>query len=170
MYCGRVRRTIDWVTLGLLVVLYGACAASDVADEQAGEPEVSVEATAPLLAPGEIEILVDPMGIPHIYGGTDEDVFFGYGYQVASDRAFQLALFRRQALGRSAEVLGEPGLLRDRYARVFNWRDWGRLDAAWMAEHEPERYGLIEAYVAGINRRVTEIREGLVDRPFGFGP
>ena len=72
---------------------------------------------AALLKPGEIEIIIDSMGVPHVYGGTDADVFFGYGYQVAHDRLFQLEMFRRQALGRSAEVIGQAGVLRDQQAR-----------------------------------------------------
>ena len=134
------------------------------------EPAAAGDVVAPLLAPGEVEIIVDSMGVPHIYGGTDADVFFGYGYQIAADRMFQLEMFRRQALGRSAEVLGQGGVLRDQQARIFNWRDWGLLDAAWMAENEPERYALIEAYVAGINQRVAEVQAGEVPLPFGFGP
>ena len=133
-----------------------------------GEQDEDKDRHQPLLAAGEVEIIVDSMGIPHIYGGTDRDAFFGYGYQLASDRLFQLQMFRRQALGRSAEVLGERGILRDQQARIFNWRYWGLLDAQWMRENEVERYGLIEAYVAGINHRIDKIHNGATPRPFGF--
>jgi len=126
------------------------------------------EVSAPA-GPDGVEIIIDSMGVPHIYGRTDVDVFYGYGYQLATDRMFQLEMFRRQALGRSAEILGQGGVLRDQQAHIFNWRDWGRLDAAWMAQNEPERYGLIEAYVAGINARVAEVRAGAAPLPYGFG-
>ena len=145
----------------ILVLLVATVAGCD------GASDAEITAANPY-APGEVEIIIDSMGVPHIYGGTDADVFYGYGYQLASDRMFQLEMFRRQALGRSAEILGEGGVLRDQQARIFNWRDWGRLDAVWMAEHEPERYALIEAYVAGINARVAEVRAGDVPVPFGF--
>jgi penicillin amidase len=126
----------------------------------------------------DVEIVTDDYGIPHIYAKSDEDLFFAYGYQLATDRMLQLDLFRRFSQGRLAEVLGKDGpgsagddaLTDDRFARIFNWKHWGKLDAELMKAEEPEHYALTGAWVAGINRRVAEIREGKVALPAGFGP
>jgi len=116
-----------------------------------------------------IEILIDDMGIPHIYASTDEDVFFGAGYQMATDRLYQMAMLRRFSLGRLSEVLGEAGLERDLQARTFDFPRWGRMDAELMQVEDPERAGLVSAWVRGINRRIGEILDGTAPPPFGYG-
>ena len=68
---------------------------------------------------GEVEILIDDRGIPHIYAQSDADLFFATGYQLAADRLLQIDLIRRRALGRGAEVLGAGKLddLKDPYRK-----------------------------------------------------
>ncbi len=117
-----------------------------------------------------IEVLIDEAGVSHIYGATDEDAFFGAGYQMASDRLFQMETLRRFSLGRLSEVIGEPGLERDRQARTFDLPLWGRADAELTRAVDPERAGLIAAWVKGINRRIEEVRSGEAPLPFGYGP
>ena len=123
-----------------------------------------------------VEVIRDERGIPHLYAQNDEDLFFAYGYQLASDRMLQLEMFRRFSHGRLSEVLGADGpgagadnsLIDDRFARIFNWKHWGTLDAALMKEQEPEHYKLTSAWVDGINKRVDEVNGGAVGAPFGF--
>ena len=117
-----------------------------------------------------VEILIDSMGVPHIYGRTDEDAFYGAGYQMAVDRLYQMETLRRFALGRLAEVVGEAGLERDIQARIFDFPRWGRADLELMRPEDPERVRLIAAWVRGINRRVEEVRTGRAPLPFGYGP
>lgn len=132
----------------------------------------------PTLPKADVEILIDDAGIPHIYAEDDEDLFFAYGYQLATDRMLQLALFRRYAYGRLAEVLGAGGpgsvgataLIDDQMARLMNFKHYGKLDAELMKRDEPEHYQLTSAWVAGINARVRQIRAGEVPIPMGFGP
>jgi penicillin G amidase len=132
--------------------------------------------TAPALPKAEVEILVDDAGVPHIYAKDDEDLFYGYGYQLATDRMLQLEMFRRFAHGRLAEVLGPEGfgaaganaLIDDHFARIFDWKKWGKADAELMARDEPEHYKLTSAWVAGINQRIAEIHGGQAPVPFGF--
>jgi len=116
------------------------------------------------------EILVDSMGIPHIYADTDRDAFFAAGYMMARDRLYQAAMLRRFALGRLSEVLGEEGALRDIQACTFDFPRWGREDQLATQAEDPERAGLVSAWVAGINRRVAEVRAGQAPLPFGFRP
>ncbi|HMR75267.1 MAG TPA: penicillin acylase family protein [Polyangiaceae bacterium] len=126
---------------------------------------------------GPVEIVVDDLGVPHIYAETDEDLFFAYGYQLATDRLLQIEMWRRFAFGRRAEILGadfkgsfgSTALEDDKLVRMFNLPHYGALDAALMKKQHPERYALVQAWRAGINRRVAEVRAGEVPPPFGFG-
>jgi penicillin G amidase len=124
-----------------------------------------------------IEIIVDDMGVPHIYASNDRDLFYGYGYQLACDRLLQIEMWRRFAFGRRAEILGASfqgsfgatALQDDKLVRLFNLPHFGSLDAELMRKEHPERWALVQAWRAGINRRVQEVRDGSVPRPFGFG-
>jgi len=66
-----------------------------------------------------VEIIVDTWGIPHIYAQTEEDLFFAQGWNAARDRLFQFEVWRRQATGTVAELLGERELKRDIGTRLF---------------------------------------------------
>ncbi|HEX5884565.1 MAG TPA: penicillin acylase family protein, partial [Pyrinomonadaceae bacterium] len=53
-----------------------------------------------------IKIHRDERGIPYVEAQNDEDLYFGQGYATAADRLWQMDLFRRNARGELAEVLG----------------------------------------------------------------
>ena len=75
----------------------------------AGGQPPTVEAQTPLTLPGlerPVEILQDRWGISHIYAQSEHDLFFAQGSNAARDRLFQLELWRRQATGTVAEILG----------------------------------------------------------------
>ncbi len=120
------------------------------------------------LAP--VEIVIDDLGIPHVYATTDHDLFHAAGYQMATDRLYQAEMLRLFAHGRLAEVLGQDALPRDQQARIFDMPRRGAADAAWMESNDPKRADLLRAWVSGINRRIDEVRSGDVPPPFGFGP
>src|SRR5438552_12166647 len=54
----------------------------------------------------KVTIRRDERGIPYIEAKNDEDLYFAQGYITASDRLWQMDLFRRTARGELAEVLG----------------------------------------------------------------
>ncbi len=116
-----------------------------------------------------IEVIRDDNGVPHIYGASDRDAFFGAGYMMAEDRLLQVDTARRRALGRWAEVL--PGHLEDdKLARLFDWRGLGEQAARITARDNPEEWRIMQAWVAGLNKRIDEVRDGKVPPPYGFGP
>jgi penicillin G amidase len=125
-----------------------------------GEPELR-------LPRAEVEILVDDAGVPHVYAADDADAFFGAGYVQASHRLFQMDMARRRALGRWAEVLGVERVADDELARLFGWRDLGRQVADITRAQNPEEWALVEAWTAGVNRRIEEVLAGGVP-PWGF--
>jgi penicillin amidase len=100
-----------------------------------------------------VEILVDRWGISHIYAETEHDLFFAQGWNAARDRLFQLELWRRQATGTVAEILGERELERDIGTRLFKFR----RDLDQELNHYHDRGSLIiNAYVDGINAYIAE--------------
>ncbi|MEM6990870.1 MAG: penicillin acylase family protein [Myxococcota bacterium] len=117
-----------------------------------------------------VEVIIDDNGIPHIYGRTDEDAFYGAAYQMATDRLFHMETTRRRAHGRLAEVLGEDGFEDDELSRVFDFSGWGAIHAEKMLADAPEMHALLSAWVDGVNARITEINAGDAPVPHGFGP
>ena len=49
---------------------------------------------------GEVRVIFDNLGIPHIYASSDEDAFFAIGYVHARDRLWQMDIQRRFAEGK----------------------------------------------------------------------
>jgi penicillin amidase len=102
-----------------------------------------------------VEILKDRWGISHIYAKNEADLFFAQGYNVARDRLFQLELWRRQATGTMAEILGRKALRRDIGNRLFMYRGDLTQELNW---YHPRGAEIIESFVNGINARIAETR------------
>ena len=100
-----------------------------------------------------VEILRDRWGINHIYAQNEADLFFAQGYAAAKDRLFQFEVWRRQATGTVAEILGRRELQRDRGARLHMYR--GDLDTD-LNRYHPRGKAIIEAYVRGVNAYIAE--------------
>lgn len=100
-----------------------------------------------------VEIVRDRWGVPHVYASSTHDLFFAQGYNAARDRLFQLEIWRRQATGTLAEVLGPRELARDRAARLFAFRGDLRRD---LRHYHPQGEEIVGAFVAGINAYVAE--------------
>jgi len=119
-------------------------------------PAVYAAAPETLLVPGliqPVEILKDRWGISHIYAKNEADLFFAQGYNVARDRLFQLELWRRQATGTVAEILGPKELKRDIGNRLFQFRGDLTQELNW---YHPHGAAIVEAFVNGINAYIAE--------------
>ncbi len=100
-----------------------------------------------------VEVLRDQWGVPHIYAQNEHDLFFAQGYSAARDRGFQFEMWRRQATGTMAEVIGRRELQRDQGARLFKYR--GSM-ATELAHYHPHGAAIIGAFVDGVNAWVDE--------------
>ena len=100
-----------------------------------------------------VEILVDRWGVPHIYADNEHDLFFGQGYYAARDRLFQFEIWRRQATGTVAEILGPRELKRDIGTRLFQFRGDMKEE---MRHYHPNGIEIISAYVEGVNAYIAE--------------
>src|SRR5579871_718747 len=61
----------------------------------------------------------DAHGVPHIEAANQDDLFMAQGYVTAQDRLWQMDLYRRNANGELAEILGASLVNRDIAQRVF---------------------------------------------------
>ncbi|MDO8123222.1 MAG: penicillin acylase family protein [Candidatus Hermodarchaeota archaeon] len=97
---------------------------------------------------GEIHIVRDYWGVPHIFASSLNDLYLGCGYAHAQDRLFQLDLFRRIAEGKLAEVFGDEYIELDLTNRQLGL---GQAANASLAILAPQILELLESYAEGIN-------------------
>ena len=110
--------------------------------------------TRGLLAP--VEILRDQWGLNHIYAANQHDLFFAQGYAAAKDRLFQFEIWRREATGTVAELLGPDELKRDIGARLFKFRANMKKE---LNHYHPQGEAIINAYVEGVNAYIDEVAQ-----------
>lgn len=102
-----------------------------------------------------IQMLFDRAGVPHVRADSQGGAYFGQGYAVASERLWQLDLFRRTAAGRLSECFGPRALAGDRFQRSLALEHFVRLSVPELA---PDVRSRIDAYCAGVNRFVETNR------------
>ena len=107
---------------------------------------------------GRVEIVRDRSGVPHIYARSTSDLFFGLGFAMAQDRLWQMDRLRRRALGRQAEIMGAEYLASDIAHLTVGIDQIASSEAAAM---DATTRCLIEAFAAGINRRIADVRANL---------
>jgi len=112
-----------------------------------------------------VEILRDQWGINHIYAKNEHDLFFTQGYAAARDRLFQFEIWRRQATGTVAEILGERELKRDIGTRLFKFR--GDLTEE-MNHYHDRGADIITAYTDGVNAYIEEVLQHPEQLPIEF--
>lgn len=114
-----------------------------------------------------VEIFRDQWGIPHIFAGNEEDLFFAQGFATAQDRLWQLELSRRLGAGTLSEVFGELALDADKAIRTLglNRAAQGAVDAL---STETERR--LHAYINGINAWISRNHFPLEFMILGFKP
>lgn len=103
---------------------------------------------------GEVRIIRDPAGIPHILAATEYDAYVAAGYVHAQDRLWQMDITRRYGMGRLAEVLGARALPIDRLMRTIGIRQIA--DSLWRTV-SPQTRNILQAYTKGINAAIREM-------------
>ena len=102
----------------------------------------------------EATVYFDDYGIPHIYGASEEDVYFALGFVHAQERLFQMEMMRRMAAGRLSEILG-PDIAGDRHLFSDAW-GWAfrpsRSADIYLSERTQPYQKAAFAYLAGINQ------------------
>jgi len=107
------------------------------------------------LLQGEVRVIRDDWGVPHINADNEPDAYFALGYVMAQDRLFQMEILRRLAQGELAELFGPPLISVDRIVRAFRLR---RRAEEYVVNHLdlfPKIRTAAEAFVAGINHSMA---------------
>jgi penicillin G amidase len=104
-----------------------------------------------------VEIVRNNANVPHIFGETDEDVYFALGFAHAQDRLWQMVQLRRTAQGRLSEIFGQRTVRIDEVMRRYDL--YGLALQSVTAQDEPTRRAL-EAYAKGINAWLGQINRG----------
>jgi penicillin amidase len=97
---------------------------------------------------GETEIVRNNANVPHIFGPTDQDVYFALGFAHAQDRLWQMTLLRRTAQGRLSEVFGERTLKTDELIRRY---DLYTAATQSVAAQDDATTSALMAYARGVN-------------------
>jgi penicillin G amidase len=114
---------------------------------------------------GPVQITIDRYGVSHITAFGEEDLFFAQGWNAARDRLFQFEMWRMQASGSAAAVLGEHEVKRDIGARLFKFR--GDMTKE-MNHYHPRGAQIIRAFVKGINAYIRLVLDGKEPLPAEF--
>lgn len=125
-----------------------------------------IPAAAAPKGPDTVTIHRDEYGVPHLYSGSLEALFFGMGYVAADDRLWQAEILRRSATGTLAELFGPAVLAGDIDAR----RMFGPAErrSAAFAGASDDLKTMLTGYADGINARIAE---GNLPAQYGFvGP
>ncbi len=113
----------------------------------------------------KVEVLRDQWGVNHIYAQNEHDLFFTQGYCAAKDRLFQFEIWRRQATGTTAEILGKEAINRDIGTRLFQYRGDLHKD---LEKYHPRGVSIINDYVQGVNAYIQEVNRDTSKLPIEF--
>ena len=92
-----------WSLLAIMLVVSPfRVSAADVTDLPITQTLTFPQLSAP------VDVVRDLLGIPHVYGANLNDTAFALGYIHATDRMFQMDVFRRIPSGTISELLGFP--------------------------------------------------------------
>jgi penicillin G amidase len=144
------------------MIVLAACIAAAAGPIGAAQQAVTLD-VAGLSQP--VEVLRDQWGINHIYAKNEPDLFFVQGYTAARDRLFQFELWRRQATGTVAEILGPKELKRDIGTRLHMFRGDLKAELNW---YHPRGEAIITAYVRGVNAYIAEALRSPSTLPIEF--
>ncbi|RWR06048.1 penicillin acylase family protein [Paenirhodobacter populi] len=108
-----------------------------------------------------VEIVRSTEDVPHIFGQTDEDVFFALGLAHAQDRLWQMTMLRRTVQGRLSEVFGTETVRTDELMR--------RLDLYGAAvksvgAQDAQTQAALAAYARGVNAWIAQVNKGALGR------
>jgi penicillin amidase len=110
-------------------------------------PQVSGTTRVPGLG-GSVSVVRDAAGIAHITADSPHDLFFSQGYVHASERMWQMEVWRHISAGRLAELFGQSQLDTDRFIRTLGWRIAAQRD---LDAFTPGTRAVLDAYTEGVN-------------------
>ncbi len=105
-----------------------------------------------------VSVVRDAAGIAHITADSTHDLFFAQGYVHASERMWQMEVWRHISSGRLSELFGESQLDTDRFIRTLGWRVAAQRD---LEAYSPATRAVLDAYTEGVNAWLDGHRDSL---------
>ncbi|MFN8255857.1 MAG: penicillin acylase family protein [Bacteroidales bacterium] len=99
------------------------------------------------------EILWDNYGVPHIYAGTEKEMYYAYGWAQMNNHANLILKLYAQARGKAAEYWGNTYFESDKLVHLFNISE---LSQKFYQSQNTQTRENIEAFVHGINAFAKE--------------
>jgi penicillin amidase len=127
----------------------------------------------------EVEVIIDHLGVPHIYAESTYDAMMALGYMHAKDRLFQITIQNAFAAGRVSEIVGGYAASSDMFYRSIGLErsaqdtlDWLEANAASDPDIQEALDGLY-AEVAGANAYINSLTSAAMPIEFkilGYTP
>jgi penicillin G amidase len=111
----------------------------------------------------EVIVRRDGRSIPYIEAKNETDLYFAQGYITASDRLWQMDLYRRVASGRTAELFGKLTLEEDKRWRRFGFRE---IVQKTYESYPPEYKKVLEDYARGVNAYIATLDKNTLPAEF----
>jgi penicillin G amidase len=116
---------------------------------------------------GQVEIVRDDDGVPHVYAGTEHDLFFAQGYVHAQDRFWQMDFWRHIGAGRLSEMFGDSQVETDLFLRSL---DFTGLAGQELEMLDPGQRAILEAYADGVNAYVESRTQTQISLEYAILP
>jgi len=105
-----------------------------------------------------VQVAIDSSGVPHLFAQNESDLYFAQGYIMASQRLFQMDLSTRSTSGHLAELVGDKGLVMDRFFVKFGMRQ-SVLKTTNDYMSNPHTAEMLSAFTAGVNSYIQSLTE-----------
>jgi len=134
-------------SLSVLAILGTACSLLYL--QTPCDPKADAEAIRATAKTYNARILRDEWGVPHIFGKTDADASFGFGYAHAEDdwKHIQESLINARGMG--AQFRGKDAAPQDYLYDLFKVRE--AVEEKYLTELKPETRSVVKAYADAIN-------------------
>ena len=112
-------------------------------------PKPNAEAVRAAAAKYDARIIRDKWGVPHIFGKTDADASFGFGYAHAEDDWKHIQESLMGARGMTSQYKGKGSAPQDYLYDLFKVRE--AVEAKYESDLKPETRAIVKAYAAALN-------------------
>ncbi len=135
---------------------------------KSGMPELNGEKTMTALT-GEVKVIRDERGVPHIYASNAHDLYYMTGYVTAQERLWQMDMVRHATQGRLSELFKRDMLETDYFLRSLGMSEKSKLV---LEKEDPAILATLQAYTDGVNAWITESGRKLPPefRILGYSP
>lgn len=106
-----------------------------------------------------VQVVRDERGVPHIFAQNDNDAYLALGYIMASDRLFQMDLYRRAAAGKLAEIVGESMVENDKALRRTGMYLGAQKTNEALKQENSTEYQAAVRFSQGVNAYISSLSD-----------